>query len=187
MASLCTVPSHGCPATWSEGCVLTSSCGALPRAFQNLTSCCPPILLTFLPQPAWPPGSPSTTPELLPLQGFASAVPSVGLLVPHTCTWLWLHTSAVPALRSHICSAVISSKMSQVLPSTAPFPTFLFFSPYSPYVMDVLQVAGILLSPSLLAHNRGKPVCMAPATQWACPGKLPLLLMRLQRHQNVRI
>lgn len=42
MASLCTVLSRGCPATWSEGCVLTSSCGALPRAFQSLTSAVPP-------------------------------------------------------------------------------------------------------------------------------------------------
>lgn len=186
MASLCTVPSRGCPATWSEGCVLTSSCGALPRAFQNLTSCCPPILLTLCPSRrgllALPPPHQSccrfrALHLLFPLWACSSPTRAHG----------WLHTSAVPALRSHICSAVISSKMSQVLPSTAPFPTFLFYSPYSPYVMDVLQVAGILLSPSLLAHNRGKPVCMAPATQWACPGKLPLLLMCLQRHQNVRI
>lgn len=109
MASLCTVPSRGCPATWSEGCVLTSSCGALPRAFQSLTSAVPHPP-HFLPQPAWPPGSPSTTPELLPLQGFASAVPSVGLLVPHTCTWLAPHFSCACPQKSHLqCRRLIQN------------------------------------------------------------------------------
>lgn len=64
----------------------------------------------FLPQPAWPPGSPSTTPELLLLQGFASAIPSVGLLVPHTCTWLAPHFSCACPQKSHLqCRRLIQN------------------------------------------------------------------------------